>query len=442
MICVQILRGNGTDIGRVAETEEGEEENEDENDEVEPEEIPVKSKREPKTKTKSTAVVAEAPDKEAPNTTKAGKRKRVNDEEDKTVATTKKAKGKEKVVETAAEEETVAKDETGDIGVGKKVATKGKEAEAQAEGADDAGERSKAGAKGKEIATEEDESDIPVKYPTPAVLNLLIGTIFSALAKPDTTIEEVLPDCPVETKEEVTKLLNTIRAFTDQEQLSKLLKNPTSEADKLLAWISTSYGTRIVEAEGDLKVPGFKSTPQFAIVKSHVPTLQKAWMNAYDEDGKESVLLFHGTALVHLRSILAEGFYPSTDRSRGVGVFMAAEPSTSAAYASGPSKGYTTNSVGTMIMAKPLLYGGSWKHDPYNTRRLLLGCEATGKGRPQVLGVGEFHVIEKLESVLPRYIFLLPPAATIAKSMPTRAKVGPAMMEAFEKIRAGIEEEE
>jgi hypothetical protein len=108
-------------------------------------------------------------------------------------------------------------------------------------------------------------------------------------------------------------------------------------------------------------------------------------------------------------------------------------------YATTAGKGYTYDKAGNLGVAKGVLYGGFWKHDPHHTHRLLLGYEATGGGRPMAVGAGEYHLITRLKSVMARYIFLLP-SPYGKQIMPLRAKVGLAMTEAFEMIRAGMEE--
>lgn len=71
---------------------------------------------------------------------------------------------------------------------------------------------------------------------------------------------------------------------------------------------------------------------------------------------------------------------------------------------------------------------------------MLLGCEASGNGRPiQVDGAG-VHVITTLDSVIIRYLFFLP-AYEMKEFAPTSAvqrkhiKLG--ITDAFKKIQAG-----
>ncbi|KAE8452256.1 hypothetical protein EG329_000956 [Mollisiaceae sp. DMI_Dod_QoI] len=145
-------------------------------------------------------------------------------------------------------------------------------------------------------------------------------------------------------------------------------------------------------------------------------------------DKNTSILLFHGTCLKHLQSILREGFRAAFDTSRGKGLFMAENPGLSHQYAIHASGFYRKAEVG-------------WKYDPYKSFGMLLGCEVTGKGR-QVHGDGAgILVITTLDSIMIRYIFLLPVDEMSkwwnAKSTVQRNKIESNMKRAFKKIRAG-----
>jgi hypothetical protein len=121
-------------------------------------------------------------------------------------------------------------------------------------------------------------------------MNLLISTIFSNLAKVETILEDALPRCPVDNKDKVLRLLNSVKAFKDQEKLSKVLNKPSSEADKPLAWISSTYGADIAQAEGEFKIPGFAGTVAQITIAKPKSKLQKSWSEEYATDNEKSVL--------------------------------------------------------------------------------------------------------------------------------------------------------
>ncbi|KUJ08105.1 uncharacterized protein LY89DRAFT_742398 [Mollisia scopiformis] len=384
-----------------------------------PDENVKKSKTKKKRKQKKAVVEDESSDEDARETKRKDKLK----------------KRLPVVVEESSEEELPSAKANG----------KGKETEL-----DKPAEQSTSKGTGKEIATPDSlaqdgqpESSTaiekPFKHPTPAVMNLLISTIFADLAKPETILITAYPGIPCKTKDEVVNHFNTFQAFQTQDALSKILDKPSSDADTLLSWIASNYGADIIPAEGDLKIPGFANeVTQFIIAKPRAD-LEELWKKEYRKDKETSILLFHGSSYVNLQSILRRGFLQSVDTGHGVGVFVAACPTMSNGYATSGSNGYTHLENGTIATASPVARGSGWKMDPFASRRLMLGCEATGKGRPQATGAQEVHVITNMKSVMARYIFLIPESQHVV--IPTRAQVGPTMITAFDKIRDGLEDE-
>lgn len=184
--------------------------------------------------------------------------------------------------------------------------------------------------KGKEVATEDAVTESLPKHPTPAVMNLLISTIFADIAKLETVLAEDLPDCPCKKEKEVAKLLNTVGPFKTQGQLSRTFDNPESDADNLLVYFASRYGTDILPAEGYLKIPGFQNElMQFVIVKPRL-SMQEAWEKEFAKESKKSNMFFHGTGYPNFQSILRNGFCACMT---GAGVYLAAAPSASNAYA-------------------------------------------------------------------------------------------------------------
>ncbi|CZR61888.1 uncharacterized protein PAC_11785 [Phialocephala subalpina] len=352
---------------------------------------------EPKKKNAKASTAVQAKSKVAVEVKGKRKAAEVESEHELSAAKAKKAKAKDDDQNTATEPETAAEDET------------------------------------------VDDTNTPFAHPTPAVMNLLISTIYADFASPKISIRDALPGFPCTNKKELLELLDTVQHFQDSEQtyLTDLLNTAETRAEKLLVWIASKYGAEFVAATGDLKIPGFQdSIKQFVIAKPR-SDLQEPWNKHFTDDEKQSLLLFHGTGYPHLQSILRNGFYPSFDISRGVGVFVAEQPTMSSGYATVADKtdrkAYNEH---TRHLSPPP--GTRWKHDPYLDCRLLIGCEVTGEGRlqpaPYNTGPYAFHVITKLSSVIPRYIFLLDASTT---SVPTKAVVEPVMMAAFERIRTG-----
>lgn len=136
------------------------------------------------------------------------------------------------------------------------------------------------------------------------------------------------------------------------------------------------------------------------------------------------MLLFHGTPLHNLRSILRKGFYKSSYER---GVWLALNPSYSFDF----------------INKYPSPIEAIWPNSPYLNYGALLGCEVAGSGEPLMsrsTGMGThhpIHVVSELRSVIVRYVFLLPlrTITTTKANMPLRSMVERAMLAGFANMR-------
>jgi hypothetical protein len=232
---------------------------------------------------------------------------------------------------------------------------------------------------------------------------------------------KLLPGCPAKTAGAARQHLDAFTKFKTTNDVTAVLKGASSPAKALVSWICSTLGQDLVRATGDLEISGFPdSVHQFIVVKP-VPALQGPFDAHMKTDSPRSIVLFHGTPLANLRSILSTGF-------RGArGLWMAAEPAISYGYAAKACYGIPNSSI------------IEWTGGPYPNSQVgaLLGCEVSGKGRP--LGHG-IHVILNLKSIMVRYIFLLPfgdgrECVDYSKA-PARAVVEPAIRAAFTKIRS------
>lgn len=227
------------------------------------------------------------------------------------------------------------------------------------------------------------------------------------------------PDCPVR-QSKILDSMNKIPALKDTEHVVALCTGPKTDETKLFAWICSTFGSTITEATKDngLRIPNFPdAAQQFALTKPPTALRRKFDAHLATDKGK-SMLLFHGTSIHTLFSILREGFHPAADRRHGKegGLFMALEPTYSYPYAA--------------IRAPKT----QWVNTPLPGHGLLLGCEVSGIGRP-VYDEPGVHVVSKLDSVIIRYVFLVPRAQLAVGSRVTRAAVEPAMTAGFAIIK-------
>lgn len=187
----------------------------------------------------------------------------------------------------------------------------------------------------------------------------------------------------------------------------------------MFSWICNTYGSLISIPSQDFTVRGIaKKVGQFVLVEPN-EVRHEYFLKKMQENSSESILLFHGTPISSLLSILENGFRPSIDTRWGFGNFMAEEPRLSSHFA----------------------YKGSWgpSGDTSSGWGVLLGCQVPGVGRPvadisNTLPSG-VHVIKDMNSIAIRYIFLLPPPAVL-DHVPKRACIRAQMMKAFQKFPA------
>lgn len=176
-----------------------------------------------------------------------------------------------------------------------------------------------------------------------------------------------------------------------------------------------------MEATGDSRIPGFADTvQQFILTKPN--RLRQDAFDTQTQSVPSSTLLFHGTGLDALLSILRHRFRPASDTRFGPGLFMSEKPATSWPYST-----YRGMHIGT------------WKNSQYKSNGLLLGCQVAGEGRsvkdnPEPRNA-HVHVINNLELIMPVYLFLHP--TKVAIKPPSRAAVESAIVAGIKKVQDG-----
>jgi hypothetical protein len=209
--------------------------------------------------------------------------------------------------------------------------------------------------------------------------------------------------------------LSAIPRLYNAEQLRTSLGAPSTPEGEMLTWICSKFGESIVPVAGDLKISLMSTTHHFIVAK-HVPILQESFDKHFKAENSKSMVLFHGTSIQALLSIIRNGFYAAGDKRFGDGIFMSEDPSV--------SMGYAMNHEA----------GSGWQNSPYNGRFVLLGCEVAGKGRPvQDYEHISTHVITQMDSTILRYIFLMPGA----QNLPPIHGADTQFHDAFKKIREG-----
>lgn len=131
------------------------------------------------------------------------------------------------------------------------------------------------------------------------------------------------------------------------------------------------------------------------------------------------MILFHGTRLHFLHSILQTGLNPSKE-----GLWMAEQPGDSFPYASGELGGRDTYEPRE-----------SWTNSPYKAWGVLLVCavDGTGEPRPDWEGV---HAISDVGRIMVKYVLVIPDdvLSMLPSQQPTRKQVLPGILSALQRL--------
>jgi hypothetical protein len=188
------------------------------------------------------------------------------------------------------------------------------------------------------------------------------------------------------------------------------------------------------------------------IVSKPTPELQASFARRLAPSRSGPKLMFHGTPLRNLRSILREGFKGGMPGYPGVGtrlieVWVAEEPGFSVSYALKE----TTFGLGTSAMGR--MMGGILKgmqpqpQTPYDMYGVVLGCAFQPPEQAGKRGLPRTAVTNDIQAVMVRYVFLVPPNAVASMGdlpltqfglngpmMPERVRIERQMMENIREI--------
>lgn len=240
------------------------------------------------------------------------------------------------------------------------------------------------------------------------------------------------------------KLLKKLPKYKDAAQVKKALNLPRTKEENLLFWICNTYGSTFTLATDSFIIPGFPSdVQQFIIANQLNSPRQDIFEQEFEKTKAKSTVLFHGTSLDNLFSIMADGFRASTDTTYGTGNFMGDTPRTAYIYAHHRACLIRDEATGNYATEK-------WNWRSSRDRAVMLGCQVAGNGR--VVNdvserTGKVHVIENMQSIAVRYVFLLPDIAYKSRDedfkAPDKKLVDKPLGEAFKRFptRKQVEEE-
>ncbi|KAF2814834.1 uncharacterized protein BDZ99DRAFT_458809 [Mytilinidion resinicola] len=223
----------------------------------------------------------------------------------------------------------------------------------------------------------------------PTVIDLLLVSIHAAIS---TGRMDLLPDCPINNITTLTKALNDMPAlstFQTAPDLPLALHGLTLPCKTLLSWLCTmQHGLASLSPDSPLHIPSMAGAHQFTMA---TPTAKRALFNAHVKRDPLTRVVFHGTAMCRLYSIVATGLkvcsgtpLEANGAALGRGIYTAQEPSA--------SLGYCVQSSG-------------WPNSAFKNMRVLLGCEIAGFGNKHGLGT---YVVPDEAMLVVRYVFLMP----------------------------------
>lgn len=149
------------------------------------------------------------------------------------------------------------------------------------------------------------------KQPDHTVANLLVTMVHIGMGT--TPNLELVLECPAALVPALHARLNTIPRMHDVGALTTTLNASSTVAGQTLKWICANIGVDIIPTTGDLKISLMPASVHQFIVTKHVPKLQKFFDKYMANESSHSMVLFHGTSMRALLSVLRTGLGPSSD---------------------------------------------------------------------------------------------------------------------------------
>jgi hypothetical protein len=254
----------------------------------------------------------------------------------------------------------------------------------------------------------------------PLSIDLLLTGVYAAAA--DKSNLKLLPGCPIP-KYKLRAVIDSCPPLANLQAANNLQTairghdGYGTDRENLLSWLCLKFRGFLLSAQSSFRVPSMPNTQQFLMLNSNherekLFNSQSAWAS-----GGSGRVVFHGTQVSRLFLILTEGLkvmsntrFMTTGAVNGPGVYCGDDQSTSL-YHSGST-------------------GQSWRHSALSNMNIMLGCELA---KPGPSSLGTVHVVTDQNSLLVRYVFLLP----ANYQAPPRRHVEPAMNITYANLHSG-----
>ena len=220
-------------------------------------------------------------------------------------------------------------------------------------------------------------------------------------------------------------------------KLTKKELNPVYS--KRLFQICHSYHGFLVSAEGSLRIPSMPGDQQF-LLASAAPEKEAAFRAHFTTPGATSRVVFHGTPISRLYSILTTGLLNCSGTTLmahgavgGSGIYLAEDPHVAWRFG---------------LQHRPSRGSDCWigNHEYMTRYGVVLGCELVGDHTPistqipmsMMLNPGispdNIFIVQDATMVMVRYVFLVRRNV----QAPMAQHIAPAMMSVFTSLRSGV----
>ena len=277
-----------------------------------------------------------------------------------------------------------------------------------------------------------------------SVVDLILSSMYATTLNPRTHRKpfdnpkrrmKLLHKCPISNAKRLHSMLNQLPSIID---LGKLASNAIAEQGnnfdlgtfmcqimkaqfspnqthllaETLIWACTSYGGFLTRVAGQYCITHFGKSPQFLFANAS-PFLEQRFAKAMDRAYGISTVLFHGTTLDRLHSILRCGLADMSETELmvngavgGPGIYMTSNPLIAFAY--GTSMDYMKtcedkrSPTGVRAMG---WFTRNWRGSAFDGQGILLACEVAGVVHFD--GPSEICILDEPERIMVRYVIFV-----------------------------------
>lgn len=279
-----------------------------------------------------------------------------------------------------------------------------------------------------------------------------LTTAWSAAPRLSRVPVSLLKDCPVSDATTLANMLNRLPAIHDlAERLAHDLETPEAKSlrpnllAKALKWACTSHGRLLTQAVDQYRIPGFHGIPQFLLANAS-PMLERRFAVQLKAANGNTFVMFHGTSLDRLHSILHNGLRICTDTplmvhqaTSGPGVYMTTEPEVAAKFATPMHELPALAHLQSSNNPKLHYALSGRRNSAFRNQGVLLACEVAWPRHANgtwadMHGWRHIWCVKGPANIMVRYVFLVESGTPVPKARDVEKYFG----RAFAKLRLGV----